>query len=239
MYEQHVKLRRPENSRQWLWRYMPLRWILDLLSTGEIFFTNLSKFSDGLEGALTDRTREHLATWFRNHNKSDWKSAYEQVNEYQKWQHEFFANCWHMNHHESYLMWKAYAGTGYAYAIQSNFERVQAAFEHFDGSISGGVVNYVDFTREITPVGNIFDHVITKDIPYRDEREFRLVFWSLDPKNQRIKPVENGVRIPVDVRMLIDRVVISPFEKSLPCELEKLLEEMQIPVESSIVKHRS
>ncbi len=40
------------------------------------------------------------------------------------------------------------------------------------------------YLQNITPLGNVFSHVITKDMPYRDEREFRLIFWRHDLKNQ-------------------------------------------------------
>lgn len=88
-----------------------------------------------------------------------------------------------MNDVESYLMWKAYGERGFA--VQTTFERIQISFDSFDGEVQGGVVEYIDFTREELPVGNVFSAVVTKDLPYRDEREFRLLLWrpELDPDN--------------------------------------------------------
>jgi hypothetical protein len=127
-----------------------------------------------------------------------------------------------MNDHESYLMWKAYSERGFA--IQTTFERLQGSFDALPPAVTGGVVGYVDFARELTPVGNVFYHVATKDMPYRDEREFRLVFWTLDPRNANYPRIERGVRIRVDVGMLIGQLVMSPYCESLGSELEELLE---------------
>jgi hypothetical protein len=68
----------------------------------------------------------------------------EKVREYEEAQKDFYANRWHMNDFESYLMWKAYAERGYA--VRTTYERVQAAFDRFNGAVTGGVVEYVDFT---------------------------------------------------------------------------------------------
>lgn len=142
-----------------------------------------------------------------------------------------------MNDTESYLMWKAYADRGYA--LRTTFERVQASFDGFSGLITGGVVDYVDFERDLTLVGNVFNHVATKDLPYRDEREFRLVLWSIDPKNQGITKLSKGTRIPVDIRTLIERVVVSPFTRSVHPDLDRLLERLNIPLHSSSVNYRA
>lgn len=63
MYESSNTLIEPSNN-QLLWRYMPLKRLIDLLETEELFFAHIPTFDDGLEGSLTVRTREHLFRWF-------------------------------------------------------------------------------------------------------------------------------------------------------------------------------
>ena len=236
MYQSSIALTKPSNSRQPLWRYMTLERLVDLLETGQLFFTHVPAFADGLEGALTTRSREHLFRWFvARGSKPD--VAHREVQQYETHHSAFYANCWHMNDFESYLMWKAYADRGYA--IRTTFERVQASFESFVGSITGGVVSYVDFERDLTSIGNVFNHVITKDLPYRDEREFRLLFWRHDPKNQPIEPGPIGVRVQVDIRLLVERVFVSPAEHHVPGELLGLLEHHGIACDSSLINLRS
>lgn len=210
--------------------------LIDLLRTGELFFTHVPAFVDGLEGSLTARSREHLVRWFTGRGSSP-EIAQSEVRQYETHCSAFYANCWHMNDGESYLMWKAYADRGYA--IRTTFERVQAAFDPFVGAITGGVINYVDFERDITSVGNVFNHVVTKDLPYRDEREFRLFFWRLHQNNQQIEPGSIGVRVKVDLRFLVDRVFVSPAEHHVPGELMALLEQHGIACDSSMIGLRS
>lgn len=236
MFERHRALRYPAESRQPLWRYFPYDRLLDLLQSEELFFTHLPAFSDGLEGSLTHRTREHLASWFRAQNHSDEISAWEEVKKYEENQAEFFASCWHMNKSESYLMWKAYAERGIA--VRTTFERVQASFDSFSGAITGGTVEYVDFMRERTAVGNVFNLVMTKDIPYFDEREFRLLLWRIDPRNAGLTLQTKGIRVPVNVQMLIERVFVNPLSGSIPGELMEQLDRHKIAIDKSSLKYR-
>jgi len=237
MYETSSTLKRPVRSLQTLWRYLSADRLKDLLNTEELFLTNLPALEDKYEGALTTRARESLANWFQTQNRCARAVAYGEVEKYQQSQAEFYVSCWHMNEQESYLMWKAYGDRGYA--IQTTFERVQCSFEQTAAVITGGTVDYVDFDRDLTPVGNSFNHVATKDTPYTDEREFRLVFWNLDPRNANVALLPKGVRIPVDVRMLIRSIVPSPFANSMDTELERLIEENGITLVRSRVLPRS
>lgn len=208
----------------------------DLLKTGELFLTNLPALEDQYEGALTTRAREGLTNWFQLQNKSSRAAAYAEADKYQENRKDFYVNCWHMNENESYLMWKAYGDRGYA--VHTTFERVQCAFETSNTAITGGVVQYVDFDRDLTPVGNVFNHVATKDTPYTDEREFRLVFWGVSSQNADIPKLANGVRVPVNVKMLVRTIVSSPFAAPMDAELERLIETHDIDLERSRVLPR-
>lgn len=233
MYEPSRVLVRPDNTRQTYWRYLSAPRLLDLLVTGELYFAHLPVLEDQNEGALTARSSEHLANWFQHHNKSSRIVAYQEVEKYQEHRKDFYVNCWHMNLHESYLMWKAYADRGFA--IRTTFERLQAALDASPSVVTGGVVQYVNFARDFTPVGNVFNHVATKDLPYQDEREFRLVFWDIDPRNAEHPKLPGGVRIPVKVDMLIQSVVRSPYAPPIDPELERLMQHHGIPLHSSTV----
>lgn len=237
MFDRHKALKYPQNSRQSLWRYVPYNRLFDLIKNQELFFTHVPAFSDALEGSLTERSRDHLASWFERMNKSSISSANEEVRKYEEAQGGFYANCWHMNNFESYLMWKAYAERGYA--IRTTFERLQASFDSFSGTITGGTIDYIDFARDRVPVGNVFHLVMTKDLPYSDEREFRLLFWSIEPLNANLRTEPNGIRVSVKVSMLIEKVFVNPLNPSVPGELLDLLEQHKIPIDGSSLKHRN
>ncbi len=237
MFEPSTTLVRPKNTRQRMWRYLAANRLQDLLETHELYFAHLPVLEDAREGALTSRSREHLANWFQHQNGCSRAQAYAEVDEYQNAQRFFHVNCWHMNDHESYLMWKAYATRGFA--IQTTFERMQASFEKSTAFVTGGVVDYVDFERDLTPVGNVFNHVATKDMPYLDEREFRLVFWDVDPRNANYPKAERGVRVKVDIAMLVQSIVRSPFPEPIAPELERLIESNGFSFSSSSVYARA
>jgi hypothetical protein len=236
MFEKQTVLRYPTKSTQSLWRYVPYERLLDLLRSEELYFTHLPAFSDGLEGLLTNRTRERLISWFKRRMRVDDASARELVRKYEEAQEDFYANCWHMNDFESYLMWKAYADRGVA--LRTTYERVQAAFDRFNGIVTGGVVEYVDFARDRTPVGDAFKLVMTKDLPYRDEREFRLLLWASDSKNTQLQCTGKGIRVCVDIVTLIDRVYVNPLNPSVPEDLLALLESSKIAIDTSKLIYR-
>lgn len=233
MFEASSTLVRPSRSLQTLWRYLSAERLLDLLTNKELFFAHLPYLEDAREGVLTSRTREHLAKWFQAQDRSSLSQAYAQVDEYQSAQRFFYVNCWHMNDHESYLMWKAYGCRGFA--IETTFERLQASLNNSDCIVTGGVVNYFDYQRDLTAVGNVFNHVATKDMPYRDEREYRLVFWDVEPRNENYPKLANGIRIKVDVKMLVRNIVQSPYSGTVSHDLERALEENLLSLRSSIV----
>jgi hypothetical protein len=191
--------------------------------------------SDKWEGLLSDRTREklfrHLCSQYHNAN-----IVRQDIEKYERNREDFFINCWHMNDSESYLMWKVYGDRGCA--VQSTFERIQISFDRFEGEILGGVVEYIDFSREEIPVGNVFHAVVRKDLPYRDEREFRLMLWQTGLSNQKIDAGPAGIEVKVELNKLIDAIWISPQLKKSPSEIQRLVQHKNLDcrIRSSAVR---
>src|SRR5262249_34176200 len=160
----------------------------------------LPRLSDGLEGTLTARTHDRLLKWsFMRYG--NWSLARQEVATYHKHSAAFFVSCWHMNGEESYLMWKAYRDR--RGDIHTTFEQAQMAFDGFAGEVNGGVIQYIDFSRETFPIGNVFTAVTTKDVPYRDEREFRFLYWQPQYGEEFAEPGPPGIRIKVNLKKLI------------------------------------
>jgi len=238
MYKTPLVLKRPDWSLQPLWRYLSFERLLSLLMTEELFFANLMSLSDGLEGTLTARTREHLLQW-SFHRYGDWNRAQSEVATYEKHSAGFFVNCWHMNRSESYLMWKTYADRGCA--IQTTFERIQAAFDETSMEVNGGVVDYIDFLREAPLAGNVFRHAVAKDLPYQDEREFRLIHWIPSYGEEFAERPPKGIRIKANLRTLIESIYVSPALKELPRDLSALVnsKNLDCDIRSSTVSTRT
>ena len=236
MYQRGKQVQLPKNSRQRMWRYVSTERLQEILNHEQLYFRRVSQFDDGLEGRLTARSRDRLRQWFVQHGSAP-HTAEEDLRIYEGHSNAFFASCWHMREHESYLMWKAYADKGVA--IQTSFERMQASFERTPLAVTGSVVSYVDFERDQTALGQVFTHVTTKDLPYEDEREFRLLLWEHDPANVTLSTAGGGALTAVDVRMLIERVVRNPFQPELPRALSTRLEELGISYDNSGVKYKA
>lgn len=231
MFKKHSYLTEPENTRQRLWRYLKYERLLELINEGNLYFPHITRMSDKWEGLLTERTKEKLfRSEYAKYNSAE--SAKASVGQYEKHKDAFYINCWHMNMNESYLMWKVYGDRGCA--IQTTYERIVTSFHNAPAEINGGIVNYLDYEREQFPIGNTYWSVSHKDLPYGDEKEFRLFYWKLSLANQNFQVEETGVKVPVDADILIENIYINPAppfdaaklaeaikEKSLSCKIKK------------------
>ena len=133
-------------------------------------------------------------------------------------------------------MWRVYGNRGYA--IMSTVERLSGAFAGYAGEIDGGKVEYANFSIDEPLLGNAFNLVTTKDLPYRDEREFRLLYsdWASGPIPA---PRPAGIRIPVEVNRLIERLYVNPTIRRPSDEVHELLKSRRCPYWSSAVVEAS
>lgn len=223
MFDTHSAHKKPKNSLQKLWRYLSYERLIQAIEEDAIHFSHISEMPDRWEGLLTKRTREMFFKTELRKYSGNVEAAYGSVNDYEEFRNNFYINCWHMNDYESYLMWKAYGNR--ECAIQTNYERLFAAFDHSPAKILGCVVKYIDYERDDFRVGNTFTQIGFKDILYRDEREYRLLFWKVSPENIGFNPGEKGITIQVDINLLIDNIYLNPGYIPNIDKLEKLINE--------------
>jgi hypothetical protein len=86
------------------------------------------------------------------------------------------------------------------------------------------VVDYLDYKREGMPVGNIYQFVVRKDLPYKDEREFRLLFWQNSLANQKVEVGLKGFKIGINLNKLIARIWLNPQSEESTGEIVRLVE---------------
>ena len=96
-----------------IWRYLGLDKFLDLLASNELFFTNAKKMTDKHEGVIPKRNEKHILKQLKSEGFNDEEAKYES----QKRLHQTnslraltLLNCWTINQHESYALWKIYLG---------------------------------------------------------------------------------------------------------------------------------
>lgn len=237
MFQKHPLLAQPKNSLQKLWRYLRYDRLLQIINDGQLYFRHISEMSDQWEGLLTEKAKANL---YRQ-QYSTYKNAAEAnfaTDKYENLRNLFYVNCWHMNNYESYLMWKVYSGK--ECSIQTTYERLIAAFGDYHPDITGGVMTYIDYERDHFDLGNIYTPVSHKDIPYQDEKEFRLLCWKPDIEKHQLSYGDKGINLMVDVSMLIEKIYINPTADIYVEKLRKLKEEknLSFTIEATRIKEK-
>lgn len=240
-----------ELDGQFLWKYLDLYKLLDLITTKQLHFTRLDHFEDGLEGltakavslmAFTEGdpwTTETVGDHFTPEEKDELvkedqsrRQRIEEVrNSSQKTQ---FANCWFLNDRESLAMWKIYSekgGVALKFKAKQLVETVIASAESFTSAdfhiLCYGKVDY----KNIWPYdpsetfGGKFN-AMKKDRSYVSENEFRFIVVTPTDK----AGVHNYFRLPISNLKDYDvEIIANPFIESWQyAGLESLLKNYEL-----------
>lgn len=221
MYRQHGQLQEPKNTQK-LWRYLTYERMREVITEGTLYFSNIASLNDRLEGMLSPRTVENIRRQFTG----DIETANKGISIFNNSRENFYINSWHMNDTESYLMWRAYGNR--ECAIQTDYEQLVLSLGNELPEIHGGVVKYIDYEQEALPLNNLLSPVTYKDLPYKDEREFRLLFWRLCGVNLNYPVDKKSIKIHIDPNSLIENIYINPNSKMEIGELKSLVEEKKM-----------
>jgi hypothetical protein len=183
-----------------VWRYMDIEKLLSILLDQALFFTSTRTIAsdDWFEGQFT---ADELAALGLD------PIVFKEIEEkyHATLLSQLFFNCWHMNNTESDAMWKIYVNGNGGVAIASTVARLKQSFRNSPEDISLGKITYAVGTH-----GDHVDHPVRrymrKKPAFSHEQEARLIFFDQN-KSHLGRP---GVLIPVDVKVLIEQVVISP-----------------------------
>jgi hypothetical protein len=120
-------------------------------------------------------------------------------------------NCWHERAFESRSMWDRYGRGNESVAVVTTFESLRKAMP---GRADVGHVDYIDFGGEEAAFSsNPSLRAFQKLRELEDEREVRAVLFDYpEPGSEiEIEPgTDVGYHVPVDLELLVHRVVISP-----------------------------
>jgi hypothetical protein len=220
---------------------MDLSKYLSLLDSSALFFSRADYLRDPYEGATSHANRIIRPTVYQD---SIPHSAFEAVSSLQQWARQWtFINCWHMNESESDAMWRIYARTSDAVAIQSTFARLKGVLS---GRAFLGVIKYIDYNTEWMPEGNTFYPLVHKRKAFEHERELRALIQELPSKSDpsgsattaiyRIPNGEAGRVVPIQILELIERVYIAPTAPAWFRDIVRSISaryEIDVPVEQS------
>lgn len=204
---------------------MDLSKFVDLLQQRRLFFASLDMLGDPFEGTITKRTGETAPELIRQHyaeqisqrrNDSTENVVADMQRSMQAARKHFrneqaFVSCWHMNEHESAAMWRLYSQSGDAVCIRTAYSTLATLLPP---CAYIGVVQYIDYEKDLIDIGDLFIPIMHKRKAFEHEREVRAIVCKVngvvDRNDGRACIDQGGVRIDIDINMLIDCVYVSP-----------------------------
>jgi hypothetical protein len=242
----HPTFVQPSDSAVKLWRYMDFTKFVSLLEQRALFFSRADLLGDPYEGATTHFNRENAHRVYQFPNLDQFLSGRAVINErMRQWT---FVNCWHMNDVESAAMWRLYAQTTEAVAVQTTYQKLADALPT---NVLMGQVRYISYEKDWLPEGNTYYAYTHKRHSFEHEREVRAIF-SKRPTRTDAKdghPVidtsannpEGGRLIPVNLEGVLENVYVAPtapawFSSLVSAVLKRY--ELNLPVHSSSLDKR-
>lgn len=230
MYQEHPEFTLPSDPEAKLWRYLDLTKFMSLLERCELYFSPAENFADQFEGSWS---RPSIEARQKNVDISAELSDFYRV--FRKF---VLINSWHMNEYESMAMWKIYLAAAEGVAIQSTVQRLEESFASAQQDIHVGVVKYLDYQQEQMPTENLFAPFLHKQKSFEYECELRAVVNYFPTQDGNLELPDGDVRsfVPVDLDVLIERVIISPLAPPWFAELVQSIAdryEFDKPVELS------
>ena len=199
MYLDNPNIKLPEDPETIVWKYLDLSKFLDLLLSKKLFMSRSDKFEDQYEGTFSEPTFEEIRKL--SIDNPDF------LNYYKTHREKVAISSWHINEYESFAMWQIFTQNSEGLAIQSTIGRLQKALqpeEHFQQYI--GEVNYIDYKKEYIPFDDLFFPFLYKRKSFQYEREVRIIS---DVTQNNLK-LNYGLKINVDVNLLIEKIYIHP-----------------------------
>jgi hypothetical protein len=125
-----------------------------------------------------------------------------------RYMESLYFNCWHMNDSESDAMWKIYVNGLGGVAVRSSITRLKECFHNSTEKIAVGAIRYID--DETGHIDHLLRRCMRKTTAFRHEQEVRLVLYDEHSGKHDL----HGLLIPVDVNVLVEKIVISPRAES-------------------------
>jgi hypothetical protein len=204
----------PADKDVQIWRYMDFTKYVAMLQDRALFFSRADQFDDPFEGASTAANLTARGEWYSGPEWEDEKAraALESLPKIfegsRKWT---YVNCWHANEVESAAMWRLYARSNEAIAIQSTFRKLK---EQLPEHTELGLVQYIDYDKDFIPDNNLFYRFMRKRKSFSHEREVRAIRQEPISDENTVKANEPnpelGLLVAMNLTQLIERVVVAP-----------------------------
>jgi hypothetical protein len=195
-------------------RYLDITKLLSILNRSALFFCRLEKMEDKFEGTVPKYTKEQELELEASVGSPEvGKKVLENLSLADKqWKEICCVNCWNIFENESAALWKIYSDYDKGIMIKTSVNRLIDSFQYSSETIFLSSIKYIDFSKEQLPVRkNLFLNVIHKQKAYLYEKEVRLIYlvgWNKDWSKEE---VPGGVYINVDIDLLIEEIIVSPY----------------------------
>lgn len=260
-FKEHSEFSPPPNGDSTIWRYMDLAKFLSLIDKAALFFprVDMLDMEDPFEGYYTSyNLTQDIFVEYDTHmpdgkkaTPPDREAVFQILSDRQLLRGHVkgdrartFVSSWHTQDHESAAMWKMYAKSGDGIAIESSYNRlVDCIANYSDFEIHIGMIKYIDYRREAIPRQNLLSPFMHKRKSFEYERELRALIWTpqngkntdgSDPLNNFISYM--GLPVPVDLAILINRVLVAPTAPAWMLDLIKSVTTrygLKVPIQQS------
>lgn len=197
---------------------MALAKFVNMLDTSSLWFARADQFDDTFEGSspkINVDARQPPPYLSREDIEVFNSLMKNTASVKQNWAKHVAINCWHMNVTESAAMWDLYLPPAKeGLAIQSTYRNLRDSLRT-DKSVYIGQVKYIDYEHQVIEGDNALAPFIHKRKAFEHEKELRAVIVESPPPSPKgldfkVETIKKGVLIPVDLRVLIQRVYIAP-----------------------------
>lgn len=237
---------------RFLWRYIGLHKLIDIIINKQLHFTRLDHFEDGLEGITGEGTQlkffnQGEPLTHENINDFDEQTQNELIEQdkntrqnfietLEKSQQAQFASCWFLGNRESIAMWKLYSqkdGVAIKFNARQLTDTIIATAKSYTNSdfekLVYGPVEYKNiWPFDLHETFNGEFNALKKDKSYTHENEFRFIVVLPDDK----KGKHQNFTLPIGELSYYDlEIVTNPFMAKWEIEnLKKLLEKFNLKV---------
>lgn len=205
-------------------RFLSFEKFIDLLSSKELYLSRGDRFvEDTYEGIETACGKKLRRIVHNDHNFETNSKLYERNRRC------VAVCCWFVGKQETVSMWKRYAGDIDGIAIRTNVKYLKSTLNHFERHLCVRKIEYVDnHDNEMTRFGcPFYPFSIKRKSQFAYENELRIIYGQgkgcveKSPLYEAPEISSNGVRIPIKLSVLIEKIIVSP--RSTPLVFDKVL----------------
>lgn len=220
-YHENEAFQKPADENVRIWRYIDFAKFVSMLDSRTLFFARADKLGDPFEGSyskLNIKLRKEIYDKIPEHKLKELSVVREKLKRF------ILINCWSMGDCESDVLWKYYLKSEYGVAVQSTFKRLAESFgkrmQAQNDCVFIGTVEYTDYETQWIPERNFFYPFLNKRRNFVYENELRAIIKGIPEKTNPAGELqadlesdicEVGIFVPVDLNILIEKIVVSPL----------------------------